>query len=66
MVSGQSAIELLQIEEAAAWLDYFDATRGKVGKTYEEAEKSAGTTLDERLEVINRRRSKLELVTEAV
>jgi len=41
--------ELLCQEEAQAWIEYLDATRGQEGKRYAEVETWAWARLDQRL-----------------
>jgi len=51
--------ELLCHEEAQAWSEYLDATRGQEGNRYAEVETWAWARLEQRLRAIAARRSKL-------
>ena len=53
------AFELLLIEEADAWFEYADATKGQAGGRYEEIEPWAWARLRQRLRAIKTRRAKL-------
>ena len=53
------ALEILLIEEADAWFDYLDATRGHTGGRYLEIEPWAWVRLSVRLRGIARRRARL-------
>jgi hypothetical protein len=53
------AEELLQIEEADAWFEYLDATRGQSVPRYREVEPWAWARLSQRLRAIKARRAKL-------
>lgn len=50
------AAELLAIEEADAWFEYLEATRGKPTKAYLEVEAWAWARLCQRVRAIERRR----------
>lgn len=52
----QQQLELLQIEEADAWFEYLEATRGQSKAKYAETEPWAWVRLSERLRAIKRRR----------
>jgi hypothetical protein len=59
-VTGQrQAHELLMIEEADAWFEYLDATRGQTEVRYKEVEPWAWARLTQRLRAIRTRRAKL-------
>jgi hypothetical protein len=59
-VTGQrQAHELLMIEEADAWFEYLDATRGQSAVRYKEVEPWAWARLTQRLRAISTRRAKL-------
>ncbi len=53
--------ELLQMEEADAWLEYLEATRSVAGRAerYEEVEPWAWARLSVRLRAVRARRAKL-------
>ncbi|MGI8421068.1 MAG: hypothetical protein ACR2MU_02220 [Gaiellaceae bacterium] len=59
MVAGPEAYELLMIEEADAWLEYLEATRGQTALRYREVEPWAWARLRQRLRAIRTRRTKL-------
>jgi hypothetical protein len=59
-VAGQrEAHELLLIEEADAWFEYLEATRGQSAFRYKEVEPWAWARLSQRLRAIRTRRAKL-------
>jgi hypothetical protein len=59
-VAGQrEAHELLLIEEADAWFEYLEATRGQTPLRYKEVEPWAWARLSQRLRAIRTRRAKL-------
>jgi len=59
-VAGQrEAYELLLIEEADAWFEYLEATRGQSLIRYREIEPWAWARLTQRLRAIRARRAKL-------
>jgi hypothetical protein len=59
-VAGQrEAHELLLIEEADAWFEYLEATRGQTALRYKEVEPWAWARLSQRLRAIRTRRAKL-------
>jgi hypothetical protein len=59
-VAGQrEAYELLLIEEADAWFEYLEATRGQSAHRYREVEPWAWARLSQRLRAIKTRRTKL-------
>jgi len=65
-VAGQwEAHELLLIEEADAWFEYLEATRGRSALRYEELEPWAWARLTQRLRAIKTRRAKLRPAAEA-
>jgi hypothetical protein len=53
------AEELLQIEEADAWFEYLEATRGQSEKRYAEVEPWAWARLTQRLRAVGARRERL-------
>jgi hypothetical protein len=65
-VTGQrEAHELLLIEEADAWFEYLEATRGQSVFRYKEVEPWAWARLSQRLRAIRTRRAKLKPAAEA-
>ena len=61
----EEAHELLLIEEADAWFEYLEATRGQSVLRYVEVEPWAWARLSQRLRAIRTRRSKLRPAVEA-
>lgn len=61
----QEAHELLLIEEADAWFEYLEATRGQSATRYREVEPWAWARLSQRLRAIRTRRAKLRPAAEA-
>jgi len=61
----REAHELLLIEEADAWFEYLEATRGQTVLRYGEIEPWAWARLNQRLRAIRVRRARLSPVTEA-
>ena len=61
----QEAMELLLIEEADAWFEYLEATRGQSAIRYREVEPWAWARLSQRLRAIKTRRAKLKPAAEA-
>jgi hypothetical protein len=61
----EEAFELLLIEEADAWFEYLDATRGQSATRYVEIEPWAWSRLSQRLRAIRARRAKLRPAAEA-
>jgi hypothetical protein len=55
----REAEELLLIEEADAWFEYLEATRGQSSSRYRELEPWAWARLSQRLRAIGARREKL-------
>ncbi len=55
----REALELLWIEEADAWFEYADATRGERGERYDEIEPWAWALLQQRLRALSLRRARL-------
>lgn len=53
------AEELLQIEEADAWFEYLEATRGQSETRYAEIEPWAYARLSQRLRALRARRARL-------
>lgn len=60
----QEATELLLIEEADAWFEYLESTRGQSALRYVEVEPWAWARLSQRLRAIRTRRSKLRPAAE--
>ena len=65
MAGKEHAEELLQIEEADAWFEYLEATRGQSALRYREVEPWAWARLTQRLRAIKTRRAKLRPRAEA-
>ena len=65
MAKARHAYELLLIEEADAWFEYLEATRGQSALRYKEVEPWAWARLTQRLRAIKTRRAKLRPITEA-
>jgi len=63
--ANQEAHELLWIEEADAWFEYADSTRGEIGARYAEIEPWAWARLQQRIRVLAARRARLSAATEA-
>jgi hypothetical protein len=59
MAGAEHAEELLQIEEADAWFEYLEATRGQNENRYAELEPGAWARLSQRLRAVRARRSRL-------
>ncbi len=59
MAGSEHAAELLQIEEADAWFEYLEATRGQSEVRYREIEPWAWARLRQRLRAVRTRRAKL-------
>ena len=55
----QEALELLMIEEADAWFEYLESTRGQTAARYKEVEPWAWARLSQRLRAIGARRARL-------
>jgi len=53
------AFELLLIEEADAWFEYLESTRGQTEVRYKEVEPWAWARLSQRLRAIRARRARL-------
>ena len=51
--------ELLMIEEADAWFEYLEATRGQTETRYKEVEPWAWSRLNQRLRAIRTKRARL-------
>lgn len=65
LAGNEEAIELLLIEEADAWFEYLEATRGQSQTRYGELEPWAWARLSQRLRAIRTRRSRLQPAIEA-
>ena len=65
MAGSREAHELLLIEEADAWFEYLEATRGQSILRYKEVEPWAWARLTQRLRAIKTRRAKLRPKAEA-
>jgi len=61
----REAHELLLIEEADAWFEYLEATRGQTVTRYSEVEPWAWARLNQRLRAIRVRRARLRPAIEA-
>jgi hypothetical protein len=59
MSERREAHELLLIEEADAWFEYLEATRGQSETRYREVEPWAWARLNQRLRAVRARRAKL-------
>ena len=59
MTGIREAEELLLIEEADAWFEYLEATRGQAATRYREIEPWAWARLTQRLRAIAARRARL-------
>lgn len=59
MAERELAEELLQIEEADAWFEYLEATRGQSERRYAEVETWAWARLRQRLRAVGARRARL-------
>ena len=59
MRDAREAEELLLIEEADAWFEYLEATRGQSETRYAELEPWAWSRLNQRLRAIRARRARL-------
>ena len=55
----QELEELLMIEEADAWFEYLEATRGQMAIRYLEIEPWAWSRLNQRLRAVKARRARL-------
>ena len=53
------AYELLLIEEADAWFEYLEATRGQTAQRYHEVESWAWSRLNQRIRSVRARRARL-------
>ena len=65
LTSDREVHELLLIEEADAWFEYADATKGEDGSRYAELEPWAWARLQQRLRVVRARRARLSQASEA-
>jgi hypothetical protein len=65
VAESRDAHELLLVEEADAWFEYLDATRGQSVLRYGEVEPWAWARLAQRLRAIKTRRAKLRPRAEA-
>ena len=61
----REAEELLLIEEADAWFEYLEATRGQTEPRYREVEPWAYARLSQRLRAVRTKRAKLRPAAEA-
>jgi hypothetical protein len=59
MAPRREAEELLMIEEADAWFEYLEATRGQTEPRYREVEPWAWARLSQRLRAVRTKRAKL-------
>jgi hypothetical protein len=60
MALQDEVLELLMIEEADAWFEYLEATRGQGETRYGEVEPWAWSRLSQRLRALKARRARLE------
>jgi hypothetical protein len=65
MTRMDEAFELLLIEEADAWFEYLEATRGQSELRYKEVEPWAWARLSQRLRAVRARRAKHRPATAA-
>ncbi len=65
LTGNQEAHELLLIEEADAWFEYLESTRGQSPTRYSELEPWAWARLSQRLRAIRARRARLRPAIEA-
>jgi hypothetical protein len=65
LASNPEAHELLLIEEADAWFEYLEATRGQTAVRYVEVEPWAWARLSQRLRAVRARRTRLRPAIEA-
>ncbi len=65
LTGNQEAHELLMIEEADAWFEYLESTRGQTETRYAEVEPWAWSRLAQRLRAIRARRARLAPILEA-
>ena len=65
MAPRREAEELLLIEEADAWFEYLEATRGQTEPRYREVEPWAWARLSQRLRAVRTKRAKLKPAAEA-
>jgi hypothetical protein len=59
MAARREANELLMIEEADAWFEYLEATRGQSETRYKELEPWAWARLSQRLRAVKAKRARL-------
>jgi hypothetical protein len=59
LTGSQEALELLLIEEADAWFEYLESTRGQTETRYGEVEPWAWARLAQRLRAIRARRARV-------
>lgn len=59
MAEKREAYELLLIEEADAWFEYLETTRGQTESRYGEVEPWAWARLNQRLRAVKTKRAKL-------
>jgi hypothetical protein len=59
MANTELAEELLQLEEADAWFEYLESTRGQSQTRYSELEPWAWARLSQRLRAVRARRARL-------
>ncbi len=65
LMSNRELHEVLLIEEADAWFEYADATKGQQGSRYAEIEPWAWSRLQLRLRAVRGRRARLTPASEA-
>ncbi len=59
-MAGEHTSEALAIEEADAWFEYLEATRGQSATRYQEVEPWAWARLAQRLRAVERERTRLQ------
>jgi hypothetical protein len=64
-VGNREAYELLLFEEADAWFEYLDSTRGQTAVPYDEIEPWAWARLTQRVRAVRARRARLDRAAEA-
>ena len=65
LIGNREAHELLMIEEADAWFEYIEATRGQSLRRYAEVEPWAWARLSQRLRALQARRRRLAPLADA-
>jgi hypothetical protein len=65
ILGSREAHEILLIEEADAWFEYLESTRGQIADRYAEIEPWAWARLSQRRRAIRARRARLAPVADA-